>query len=74
MILASACLSLMPSLSAYHLTWVSLTMDMGYLLLVTAPDLGCEVALLGHCPYLECGVAPLGSVSAQSVAAATLLY
>ena len=38
----------MPSLSAYHLTWVSLTMDMGYLLLVTAPDLGCEVALLGH--------------------------
>ena len=38
----------MPSLSAYRLTWVSLTMDMGYLLLVTTPDLGCEVALLGH--------------------------
>ena len=38
----------MPSLSAYRLTWVSLTLDMGYLLLVAAPDLGCEVALLSH--------------------------
>ena len=38
----------MPSLSAYHLTWVSLILDMGYLLLVAAPDLGREVALLGH--------------------------
>ena len=27
--------SLMPSLSAYHLTWVSLTLDVGYLFMAT---------------------------------------
>ena len=37
----------MPSRSTYHLTWVSLTLDVGYLLMA-AP------------PYLECGVAPVG--------------
>ena len=30
---------LMPSLSAYRLTWVSLTLDVGYLLLAATPDL-----------------------------------
>ena len=29
----------MPSLSTYHLTWVSLTLDVGYLLTATTPDL-----------------------------------
>ena len=43
-----------------HLTWVSLTLDMGFLLLATAPDLGR-------------GVAPLGHASAQSIAAGALL-
>ena len=37
----------MPSLSAYHLTGVSLSLDMAYLFRVTPPD-------------LEHGVAPLG--------------
>ena len=37
----------MPSHNTYHLTWVSLTLDMGYLLTATPPD-------------LEHGVAPLG--------------
>ena len=31
----------MPSLSAYHLTWVSFTLDIGYLLTAATPDLGC---------------------------------
>ena len=39
---------LMPSLSTYCLTWVSLTLDVGYLLTATAPDLGREVAPLSH--------------------------
>jgi len=38
----------MPSLHAYCLTWVSLTLDVGYLLMATAPDLGHGVAPLGH--------------------------
>ena len=44
----------MPSLSAYHLTWVSLTLDLGYLsqLLQQSP---------ATTPYLTCGVAPLTS-------------
>ena len=37
----------MPSRNTYHLTWVSLTLDEGYLFRVTPPD-------------LEHGVAPLG--------------
>ena len=37
----------MPSRSIYHLTWVSLTLDEGYLLTASSPD-------------LEHGVAPLG--------------
>ena len=38
----------MPSDNIYHLTWVSLTLDEGFLLTAAPPD-------------LECGVAPLGS-------------
>ena len=34
---------LMPSLSSYRLTGVSLTLDMGYLLTAPVPDLGCGV-------------------------------
>ena len=37
----------MPSCNTYRLTWVSLTLDMGYLLMASLPD-------------LEHGVAPLG--------------
>ena len=38
----SAC-PLMPSCNIYHLTWVSLTLDEGYLLMATPPDLECGV-------------------------------
>ena len=57
---------LMPSRNTYHLNWVSLTLDVGYLF--TAAPANCS-----HCslpwtrgiltttpPDLECGVAPLG--------------
>ena len=37
----------MPSLSTYRLSGVSLTLDVGYLLTATAPDLGCGVSALG---------------------------
>ena len=47
----------MPSLDTYRLTWVSLTLNEGYLLTVVPPD-------------LERGVAPLGHAFAWSVAAA----
>ena len=40
----------MPSLSVYHLTWVSLTLDVWYLLTAAAPDLG-----YGHMVYLYLG-------------------
>ena len=48
MIMVSVCLPSDASRNTYHLTWVSLTLDEGYLL-TTAP------------PGLERGVAPLGS-------------
>ena len=63
---------LMPSCNTYHLTWVSLTLDMGsssQLLLaldeVTPPDLEHGVAPLGppapaQLPLLGSGVASLG--------------
>ena len=41
----------MPFLSAYRLTWVSLTLDVGYLFMAV----GAAAA-----PYLGHGVAPLG--------------
>ena len=55
----------MPSLSAYCLTWVSLTLDEGYLLTAAPPDLECGVAPLsppGPAQPLLLGleVAPLG--------------
>ena len=37
----------MPSRNTYHLTWVSHTLDEGYLLTATCPDLDCGVAPLG---------------------------
>ena len=62
----------MPSCNTYRLTWVSLTLqpllltlDEGYLLTTTPPDLECGVAPLGPPvpvqPWLlGRGVAPLG--------------
>ena len=42
----------MPSLSTYCLTWVSLTLDVGYFLPAATPDLGHGVAPLG-CSLLQ---------------------
>ena len=66
----------MPSLNTYCLTWVSLTLDGGYLLTATPPDLdlatlgspapvqppllGQGVLLSAAAPDLGCRVAPLG--------------
>ena len=55
----------MPSQNTYHLAWVSLTLDKGYLLTATPPDLEHGVAPLGppvpmEPPLLGCGIAPLG--------------
>ena len=56
----------MPSRNSYHLTWVSLTSDVGYLF--TAAPAKMQLLLLtldeGYLlitapPDLECGVAPL---------------
>ena len=54
----------MPSCNTYHLTWVSLTLDVGYLLTAAPPDLERGVAPLGppvpaQPPLLEREVAPL---------------
>ena len=56
---------LMPSRNTYCLTWVSLTLDEGYLLTATPPDLERGVAPFGPCAptqllLLGPGVAPLG--------------
>ena len=56
---------LMPSCNTYHLTWVSLTLEEGYLLMVGPPDLERGVAPLGpplpkQPQLLGRGVAPLG--------------
>ena len=53
----------MPSRNTYRLTWVSLTLDEGYLLTAAPPDLESGVAPLGPLvpvqpPLLGCGVAP----------------
>ena len=55
----------MPSHNTYRLTWVSLTLDEGYLVTAAPPDLECGVAPLGpptpaQQPLLGRGVAPLG--------------
>ena len=54
----------MPSQNTYHLAWVSLTLDKGYLLTAAPPDLEHGVAPLGlsaptQPPLLGLGVAPL---------------
>ena len=54
---------LMPSLSTYHLTGVSLTLDVGYLF--TAVPAQCS-----HCPLLGRRVSPLGCSPLQGHAAA----
>ena len=41
----------MPSYNTYHLTWVSLTLDEGYLLTAPLPDLQREIAPLGRTLY-----------------------
>ena len=60
----------MPSLSAYCLTWVSLTLDEGYLLVAAPPDPERGVAPLGppatvQPPLLGGGAAPLGPICAS---------
>ena len=56
---------LMPPCNTYRLTWVSLTLDEGYLLTATPPDLEHGVAPLGRPapaqpPLLGRGVTPVG--------------
>ena len=43
-VMVSLCLPSDASHNTYCLTWVSLTLDVGYLLMAAAPDLGCGVA------------------------------
>ena len=55
----------MLSHNTYCLTWVSLTLDEGYLLIATLSDLQRGIAPLAspvpvQPPLLGCGVAPLG--------------
>ena len=55
----------MPSRNTYRLTWVSLTLDKGYLLMAAPPDFERGVAPLGppaptQPPLLGRAVAPLG--------------
>ena len=52
---------LMPSLSAYHLIWVSLTLNVGYLF--TAANFRCKCKCqqsIATAPYLGCGISPHG--------------
>ena len=57
---------LMPSCSTYHLTWVSLTLGMGYLFTAApAKSSRCSLPwtrgiLTSALPDLQCGIAPLG--------------
>ena len=58
----------MPSGNTYCFTWVSLTLDEGYLLTATLPDLERGVAPLGppvpvQPPLLGRGVAPLSAAA-----------
>ena len=57
---------LMPSRNTYHLTWVFLTLDVGYLFTAAPAKLSCcslpwtrGYLLTATPPDLECGVAPL---------------
>ena len=61
--MVSVCL---PSRNTYHLTWISFTLDEGYLLMATPPDLEHGVAPLGlsvptQPPLLGRRIASLGS-------------
>ena len=49
----------MPSHNTYRLTWVSLTLDMGYVFMA-APCLGQGLSFHAAPPDLDRGVAPLG--------------
>ena len=65
--MVSVCLPSDGSRNTYCLTWVSLTLDEGYLLTAAPPDLGHGVAPLGppapaQPPLLGCGVAPLSKL------------
>ena len=58
---------LMPSCNTYHLIWVSLTLDVGYLFTAAPAKCSCcplpwtrGISSLAHPPDLERGVAPLG--------------
>ena len=62
--MVSVCLPSDALCNTYHLTWVSLTLDKGYLLTAAPPDLELGVAPLGppapaQPPLLGRGVAPL---------------
>ena len=58
----------MPSCNNYHLTWVSLTLDMGYLFTAAPAKCSCcslpwtGYLLTAAPPDLECGVAVLGPI------------
>ena len=43
----------MPSLSDYHLTRVSVTLDVGHLLIAPTPDLGHQVSPLGRSSMVQ---------------------
>ena len=56
----------MPSRNIYHLTWVSLTLGMGYLFMAAPEKCSCcslpwtGYVLTAALPDLQCGMAPLG--------------
>ena len=63
--MVSVCLPSDASCNTYHLTWVSLTLDVGYLLTAAPPDLERGVAPLGPPASVQplvlgSGVAPFG--------------
>ena len=56
----------MPSCNTYHLTWVSLTLDEGCLLLAATTDLRHRVAPLGcSCDVTACGATQEGRVTVE---------
>ena len=65
--MVSVCLPSDASRNTYHLTWISLTLDMGYLFTAASPDLERGVAPLGppvpvQPPLFGRGVAPLSKL------------
>ena len=61
---------LMPSLRANHLTGISLMLDLGYLLLASAPDLGCGYPCMAPTLNFGHGISPLRGSQLQHHAAA----